>query len=344
MDVTAFNKTESGWKDIHTSAWDENTCFGGFFQMLNKIVGAPVMQRFMEEERKDYINLQRELEKILRSVNDSSEGVITLNVPPVIGEMYELEFCESIKQAVEYSNFAGKVKWRVDKMRIDKEVFSKCFFLYIRDVVRHLQEVLRDPQVFGTELVILVGGISESKLIVGAIKKQFPKMRVYAPDDSWLTVAKGAVIYGHLSSQSNLNSNLYLPDNLAQTAASKPATGSGAVNLRDNKTSVTPSPSDVGIVPSDVDILFSDMAAQLYQISREHVEHFEQLHQLDLQQGKTVQGLNVQVDKLLKERKRFEEETNSMIQSLQRSMTEETTGANDTIQKLMKEQKLLRYR
>jgi hypothetical protein len=286
-------------------------------------------------EIEDYHDFQLALDQALRSMNDSSRDVITIKVPVSIREMYEREVCQSVEQATEDSCFKDKVKWHFEKMRIEKDVFKKCFRDYEQKVVGCLHEVLQHPQVLGTELMLMVGGISESKLIIDGIKTNFPSIRVVAPHDAWLTVAKGAVIYGHLLNQPKLDTSLYLPVDLDPAGKQDP--GSLAVNLQD-----IVSPSEIYLM--DKENILNDMTALLSRFSGEQVKHTEQLHGLEEKQVKAVEGLNAQVDKLLKDKRRFEEETDNMIRSLQMSMATETNGTNETIQKLMKDQALLEYR
>lgn len=165
--------------------------------LLIRLIGGPVWEKFREENTSDYLDLQRELETKKRTIKPDSSGKITIKVPVTISQSYLEESGESIKDAIEGSNYKGKIQWISDKMRIDATLFKNLFKPCSDKIVAHIKELLQKPDVQGTNIFLMVGGFSESAMLQDAIMKNFPKCKVIIPDEAGLCVLKGAVIFGH---------------------------------------------------------------------------------------------------------------------------------------------------
>lgn len=63
----------------------------------------------------------------------------------------------------------------------------------------HLQRLLQEPTTNGTEVIIMVGGFSDSPMLHQPIKERYPGINVIKPEEAVLAVLKGAVMFGHNS-------------------------------------------------------------------------------------------------------------------------------------------------
>ncbi|XP_052280102.1 heat shock 70 kDa protein 12A-like [Dreissena polymorpha] len=200
-DITVHERhSGGGLKEVHKAsggAWGGTRVDEAFKQMLIKIIGAPVLDKFCEEHRADYLYLQRELEVKKRTMKPSTSGKITLKVPVNLREAYTKETGESIEDAIKGSPYAGKLVWHSDKIRLDATIFKGLFKDCIDKIVEHIRDLLNHPEVKGTDLMLMVGGFSESEMMHDAIENAFKKCRVIIPEDAGLCVMKGAVIFGH---------------------------------------------------------------------------------------------------------------------------------------------------
>lgn len=168
-----------------------------FYKLLVKIIGAPAWEKFREENTSDYLDLQRELETKKRTIKPESTGRITIKVPVTIAQTYEEECGETIKEAIAESNYKDKIQWIGDKMRIDAIVFKDFFKLCKDKIVSHIHDLLRKPEVQGTNIFLMVGGFSESIMMQDAISEALPNGKVIIPEEAGLCILKGAVIFGH---------------------------------------------------------------------------------------------------------------------------------------------------
>ncbi|KAK3602816.1 hypothetical protein CHS0354_026367 [Potamilus streckersoni] len=200
-DITVHEKQHDGTiKEVHKAsggAWGGTKVDEEFKQMIIKIIGAPSFKTFCDENKDDNMEMLRELETKKRSIRTDKEEKITIKVPVALKDTYEKKSGETIKDAVEQTQYKGKIQWTADKIRLDAELFRSLFQNCIRKITEHLADLLEKPGVKGTSTMLMVGGFSECQLMQEAIKRAFPKPKVVIPNEAGLVVLKGAVIFGH---------------------------------------------------------------------------------------------------------------------------------------------------
>ncbi|XP_053389262.1 heat shock 70 kDa protein 12A-like [Mercenaria mercenaria] len=200
-DITVHERQpDGGLKELHKAsggAWGGTKVDEEFYKLLLKIIGGPVYQKFIDENKSDHLDLQRELETKKRTITPNSSGKITIKVPVAIVQTYKDEMKEDIKEAIDGSTYSGKISWVGDKMRIEAQIFKNLFKPCTDKIVDHIKDLLKQPDVQGTNIFLMVGGFSESVMLQDAIMKALPKGKVIIPAEAGLTVLKGAVIFGH---------------------------------------------------------------------------------------------------------------------------------------------------
>ncbi|XP_033742411.1 heat shock 70 kDa protein 12A-like isoform X2 [Pecten maximus] len=179
-------------------AWGGTRVDEAFKQMIIKIVGNPIMQRFCLEQTSDFVDMFREFETKKRcSLEDNLSKKVTMKIPISLKELFEEETEEDIKDVVRQSSYSGKIEWIGDKIRIAPDTFQSLFNCAITDTIGHIQNLLNKPSCEGTETIIMVGGFAESPLLQRGIREAFPSLRLIIPYECGLSVLKGAVIFGH---------------------------------------------------------------------------------------------------------------------------------------------------
>ncbi|XP_060586881.1 heat shock 70 kDa protein 12A-like [Ruditapes philippinarum] len=200
-DITVHEKqSDGGLKEIHKAtggAWGGTKVDDEFSQMLIRIIGGPVYQKFCDDKIADFLDLQRELETAKRLVKPTTDDKITMRVPVSISEIYRKMMKEEVTDALDASRYKGKIKWNADKMRIDPGIFKSFFKPCTEKLIAHLNYLMKKPDVQGTSIFLMVGGFSESDIMQTAVTDAFPKVSVVVPEDAGLTIVKGAVIFGH---------------------------------------------------------------------------------------------------------------------------------------------------
>jgi hypothetical protein len=79
------------------------------------------------------------------------------------------------------------------RMRLQSKDAEGFFTESISTICDHLSNLF-DEEVNGIETIILVGGYAECPLLINAIKKKFPQMRILIPYEAMYAVLKGALI------------------------------------------------------------------------------------------------------------------------------------------------------
>ncbi|KAL4224267.1 hypothetical protein ACF0H5_017721 [Mactra antiquata] len=80
-------------------------------------------------------------------------------------------------------------------------VREKLFYTTCNMIYDTIQKVLEHEKTKGIKTVILVGGLSESNMVIEILRKKveeyFPGVKVVVPDSPFKSVLQGAVLYGH---------------------------------------------------------------------------------------------------------------------------------------------------
>ncbi|KAH3833633.1 hypothetical protein DPMN_106946 [Dreissena polymorpha] len=77
-----------------------------------------------------------------------------------------------------------------DKLRLDTDIMSSFFTTSLLNIVEHVSGLLKTPECEGVEVILMVGGYSESLLLRDAIKQKFSHMKIVVPTEAGLAVLK----------------------------------------------------------------------------------------------------------------------------------------------------------
>ncbi|KAH3830275.1 heat shock 70 kDa protein 12A-like [Dreissena polymorpha] len=201
VDVTVHEVTASGdLKELHKASgggWGGTKVDDEYFKFLQKLIGAPVMRKFIDKHMEDYIDMFRDFEIKKRDIAPSKKDLITVRMPAALLDEYQEETDETLKDALPSTTYAGKITMTGDKMRVDVSVFKLFFKDALEHIVEHIGNLMRRPEVQGCAAIVMVGGFSESPMLQEEVRRKFPSTQVIVPMDAGLAVLKGAVIFGH---------------------------------------------------------------------------------------------------------------------------------------------------
>ena len=169
-----------------------------FIQMIDKILGAPIISLLKQEDPTAYLDLLREFQMVKRKINIDTKGKMSLTMPlNAINSLCESRQSETLSSMIQSSPFACSIALRGDKLRIDPDVIKSLFDETINNIISLVEDVLRKTVANDVPLLLLVGGFAECQLVQSAMKKTFPNKRILIPEDAGLSVLKGAVLFGH---------------------------------------------------------------------------------------------------------------------------------------------------
>lgn len=156
------------------------------------------MRKLQKEYTSSYMDLFREFETLKRTIKNNTSGKVNFTVPYVVlDQICKENLDEDFPKTVKASTLADKLSILGDKIRFDAEFMKSLYKPTIDNIIVHVKDVLRKKESGGVDIFLLVGGFSESPMIQEAIRKAFPNTRVIVPEDSGISVLKGAVLFGH---------------------------------------------------------------------------------------------------------------------------------------------------
>lgn len=200
-DITIHQKQPDGTlKELNRPTggpWGGTKVDEAFHQMLIKIISGPCFKKFMDDCKADDLDIHRELETKKRTIKPDSESKITVKLPVSLVMTFEEETGEKIKEVLQQMKYADKMTWQTDKLRMEAGLFKDMFKEPANMLVEHLQDLMTKENLKDISTLLMVGGFSESPMMLDAVMKAFPNKKVIVPEDAGLAVLKGAVLFGH---------------------------------------------------------------------------------------------------------------------------------------------------
>lgn len=199
VDVSVFEKlVEGGVEELGRIT--RGDCGGAsvddeFIQLFENILGKTLLNTMEQEHPKDYLDLLTGFEASKRTFKMNDE--ISMTVPnKTLDSLCKRHLQEDFSTVLE-STYSNLISIRFNKMRIDKELSKSIFDKAIKSILELLQKMFTRFGFQTAELIFLVGGFSECKLVQVAIKDEFPEKTILVSEQTDFATLKGAVIYGH---------------------------------------------------------------------------------------------------------------------------------------------------
>jgi len=201
VDVSVHEKNLNGTlKELHAASggpWGGTCVDKNYIEWLTQMFGKGAIERLKRESMGDYVDMIREFENKKRSIAPDTKGLITLRVSAALKEYHEESDEENIVSKIARMNLKEQVKFQRDKLRVSADIARKWFQHPIDMTIRHINGILREPEMKDVDTILLVGGFGECKLVQEAVTKAVGRRTVIVPDEAGLAVLKGAVKFGH---------------------------------------------------------------------------------------------------------------------------------------------------
>ncbi|CAG2200677.1 unnamed protein product [Mytilus edulis] len=170
--------------------WGGNNVTYEFEKYLNKIFTNAVVENIKAEDPVAYFDIIKQFERKKKCFNPKSDGDVVLSISPVFLEMYDKAYNSSLP-----SN-TNQIQIARGKMRISAQQFKSFFDPSIKYLTQHVSELFKNPKLQDVNVILAVGGFSESEIIIDSISKCLPNIEIIVPKDPGLAVLKGAVVFG----------------------------------------------------------------------------------------------------------------------------------------------------
>lgn len=170
-----------------------------FFQAINDSFEGNLMADVFQNPN-ELLDFEDDFEQ--KKVNlPSSRGsncIISLKIPSMLRDGLKDKSIRLRKEAKE--NGAFKIK--DDKLFFYPEYVTDHFFKETASrIAQEIIKLLNFPELSNVNTVVLVGGLSESAVIVSQIEElltnSFPRVKVVVPTSPFRAILTGAVLYGH---------------------------------------------------------------------------------------------------------------------------------------------------
>ena len=201
VDLTVHEMEDTGTlKELYKAsggAWGAIGVDTEFENLLIKIFGIDFVVSFKNTKPAGWVDLMIAFEAKKRTASPSKSNPLNISLPFSFIEHYSKLKGHTVEHAVK--RFGNKdIKWSAQGMlRVSPAAMHALFEPVIREIVRHIAELLKKPELDGVKFMFLVGGFAESQLLQNEIRKSFSSLlRVIIPQDVGLTILKGAVMFG----------------------------------------------------------------------------------------------------------------------------------------------------
>lgn len=166
-----------------------------FDAFLISMFGREIMDNFKNSYFEDFVHLFDEFE----NKQDSYMGTkVRITIPYTLRTLFRKKNGINLSTALRKCQYNGIVTYKLKKLIFEPSLFYSFFQPAIDGIIKTIQNVLANQQCADLKDIIMVGGLSRSKIIQNALQETFPKCHFLILDYPELAVLKGAVYFGHL--------------------------------------------------------------------------------------------------------------------------------------------------
>ncbi|XP_060559750.1 heat shock 70 kDa protein 12A-like [Ruditapes philippinarum] len=203
VDITVHETTQTReLKEIYKASggdWGGTMVDRAFEEFISEILGSDVMRTLKEEEVESYLDVMRNFEVKKRLTKKDTQ--VTMHIPTFLTNVPEKKRDEYFKNKISEAGYDEEnVSIKRDKLKLHSDVIKGFYQRSLDNITDHLTFLFQKPELTDCDILLMVGGYSESPLLQQRIKETFPNMKIVVPSDAGLAVLKGAVIYGHNTS------------------------------------------------------------------------------------------------------------------------------------------------
>uniref|UniRef100_A0A8C8B4R7 Heat shock protein family A (Hsp70) member 12B n=1 Tax=Otus sunia TaxID=257818 RepID=A0A8C8B4R7_9STRI len=168
-----------------------------FEKLLCHIFGEDFIATFKAKRPAAWVDLTIAFEARKRAAAPSRASPLNISLPFSFIDFYRKHRGQNVETALKKSN-VNFVKWSSQGMlRMSAEAMGELFQPTITQIIKHIDDLLKKPEVQGIKFLFLVGGFAESAMLQRAVQAAFGlTCRVIIPQDVGLTILKGAVLFG----------------------------------------------------------------------------------------------------------------------------------------------------
>ncbi|KAJ8298863.1 hypothetical protein KUTeg_022923 [Tegillarca granosa] len=166
-----------------------------FYQFLVKFFGNDLLFEYSQNDMSEYLEILRSFERKKKCISTLDTNEMNLRLPPELLETLKDKTGFTLQEIISQSNYNDSVSVKRSKLTINDYVCKSFFTKVLQDITEHVKFILK--QCFDISLILMVGGFSESPIVIDTIRQSFPNMNVIIPTQARMSVLFGSVVYGH---------------------------------------------------------------------------------------------------------------------------------------------------
>ncbi|XP_071124636.1 uncharacterized protein [Mytilus edulis] len=192
-EVTVFRNDNGILKEVIPPSggpWGGNSVDDNFYNLLIKIFGANVMEKWQKNDPTAFLLIFRQFE-LAKRARRKNTGTVNITMDGCFVDLVS-KHCQNPCSGTNTSLVA-------DKFRLKGDTFKSLFQPTIEAMVKHLEGLLCNEKLRDLDGIVMVGGFSESEIVQDAIKERFRGRQILVPNHPSFAVMEGAVRYGFLA-------------------------------------------------------------------------------------------------------------------------------------------------
>ena len=130
-------------------------------------------------------------------MDSASNNKITMTLCESLRELCKTVIGKTLKEIILNSKNACDIEAKSDKMRIDSRLMQELSSHSISTTVAQVKSVSSRENSRDVEVILMLGGYSDSPMLLEAIKNKFRHLKIVIPKEASSAVMRGAVIFGH---------------------------------------------------------------------------------------------------------------------------------------------------
>ena len=207
IDVTIHEMLEDGRvRELYKATggpWGGDKVNEAFIEYLCDILSKEVVDAMKRKCPSEFVAMMHDLEKIKRKISiwyagNNKTETVRLEFKQCFRDIYKEIMCCEIENAF-YNRPNNKIKGA--KLENLKLIFPRIVIVeMVKNVAKKIREhtnfLLKQTGNEKTDLILMVGGFSKSKIVIEEIKNHYFDTTVAFPENPEISVVKGAVIFG----------------------------------------------------------------------------------------------------------------------------------------------------
>ena len=200
-DITVLQTTYNGQlKELCRATGDDcgtTSIVDRFFKIIEEIVGGNVITELKQQSPSDWLEMLRTIRMVLQGYTKFNPQVFVFDIPWSLMDICQELHGNDLKSVIESSSYVNEITLSGPILRFKKDLTIKLFKPTIDSIINLMKNTFTNRSTNGLSNILIVGGLSEFRMIQDEVQTAFPGKRCIIPTNADTSVLSGAVLFGH---------------------------------------------------------------------------------------------------------------------------------------------------